>query len=246
MSQHRRHSPGYTTRERSIGRLALTLAGLILVTAGTIVTWLFLADRDLLFASPTAQTDATEAPTMARYRFDTVELIAPTRLVTRVKKPTLGNISKLDMLLPWEYQAGTVPKLPADAAEFNDWLILTLDTVGQDELSPVERYGEVYPVYFDGEPKLVDGNLLQYQFKQGSPYADLVLYVANADGKHVVHSCDKKKSVLGPILCERTIQMTPQVRLRIRFARKHLDKWAEIEANVRRAMASMLHNLQPG
>lgn len=246
MAQHRRHAPSYTTRERSIGRLALTFAGLILVTAGTIVTWLFLADRDLLFSAPATQTGANAAPVMARYRFDTAELIAPTRLVTRVQQRTLGNISKLDMLLPWEYQAGTVPRLPADAEEFNDWLILTLDTVGTDELSPVERYGEVYPVYFDGEPELVEGNLLQYRFKQGSPYADLTLYVANADGKHVVHRCDKNKSVLGPILCERTIQLTTQVRLRIRFAREHLNQWAEIEANVRRAMANMFNNLRPG
>ena len=246
MSRHRRHAPGYGPQERSVGRLALTFAGMIFVTAGFIIVWLFVADRDLLYATPSSKTDVQAAPVMASYRFDTAELVAPTRLVTRFEKRTLGNVTKLDLLLPWPYQPGTVPKLPDSAAEFDNWLILTLDTAGKDELTPVERYGEIYPVYFDGDPELVDGNLLRYRFKEGSPYADLVLYVANAGGQHVVHRCDKKPSVLGPILCERFIQLTSDIRLRIRFAQKHLEQWADIENNVRAAMANMFRTLAPG
>jgi hypothetical protein len=157
----------------------------------------------------------------------------------------LGNVTKLDLLLPWPYQPGTVPRLPDTAAAFDNWLILTLDTGGKDELTPVERYGEIYPVYFEGEPEQVEGNLLRYRFREGSPYTDLVLYVANAGGEQVVHRCDKKPSVLGPILCERTIQLTSEIRLRLRFARRHLQDWAGIEQNVRTAMANMLRTV-PG
>lgn len=241
----RRHRPAYGPQERSVGRLALTFAGMLIVTAGFIVAWLFVADRDLLFSAPSAKSDPQQGPVMARYRFDTAELVAPTRLVTRVDKRTLGNVTKLDLLLPFPYQPGTVPTLPDTAAEFDNWLILTLDTGGHDELTPVERYGEIYPVYFDGEPEQVAGNLLQYRFREGSPYADLVLYVANAGGNQVVHRCDKKPSVLGPILCERTIRLSPDIRLRIRFARAHLEQWADIEGNVRLAMANMFRNLRP-
>lgn len=241
----RRHRPAYGPQERSVGRLALTFAGMLIVTAGFIVAWLFVADRDLLFSAPSAKSDPQQGPVMARYRFDTAELMAPTRLVTRVDKRTLGNVTKLDLLLPFPYQPGTIPTLPDTAAEFDNWLILTLDTGGHDELTPVERYGEIYPVYFDGEPEQVEGNLLQYRFREGSPYADLVLYVANAGGNQVVHRCDKKPSVLGPILCERTIRLSRDIRLRIRFARAHLEQWADIEGNVRLAMANMFRNLRP-
>lgn len=235
----RHHGP----QERSVGWLALSFAALVVVTAACIVGWLFLADRDLLFSTPRAIQGTDTGPSMARYKFERAELVAPTRLVTRYEKRPLGNVTKLDMLLPWPYRPGTVPKLPDTAEEFNDWLILTLDTGGHDELSPIERYGEVYPVYFAGEPELVEGNLLRYRFRDDSPYADLVLYVANAGGKHVVHRCDKKPSVLGPILCERSIRITKELRLRIRFARSHLEDWADIEKNVRLALANMFRTL---
>ena len=241
----RRHRPAHGPQERSVGRLALTFAGMVFVTVGFVLVWLFMADRDLLFSAPSAKTDPQQGPVMARYRFDTAELVAPTRLVTRVENRTLGNVTKLDLLLPFPYQPGTVPALPDTAQEFDNWLILTLDTGGQDELTPVERYGEIYPVYFEGQPEQVEGNLLQSRFREGSPYADLVLYVANAGGNQVVHRCDKKPSVLGPILCERTIKLSPAIRLRIRFARAHLEQWADIESNVRLAMANMFRNLRP-
>jgi hypothetical protein len=60
-----------------------------------------------------------------------------------------------------------------------------------------------------------------------------------------VHRCDKKPSLLGPILCERTIRLSPGIRLRIRFARAHLEEWSQIEANVRLAMANMFRSLRP-
>jgi len=240
-----RHNPmHHGPQERSIGRMAFTFMGLILVTGGAIIAWLFLADRDLLFSTPRQTASAEQAPVMARYRFDTAELLAPTRLVTRIDKRTLGNVEKLDLLLPWPYRPGVVPRLPETAAEFNDWIILTFQSGNEDELSPVERYGEIYPVYFDGEPKPVSGNLLKYSFKKGSPYADLTLYVANAAGKQVIHRCDKNPSVLGPILCERSIALNDKMRLRIRFAQSHLENWADIEKNVRLALANMFTSTQ--
>lgn len=230
-------------RERSIGRLLVTLIGLILVTAGFILTWLFLSDRDLLF-SGTTQSSPDAPPTLARYRFDSGDLIAPTRLVTRVKQRTLGNVTNLDLLLPWAYNPGTVPLPPATADEFNDWIVLSFEKNNKDELTPVERYGEIYPVYFDGEPEKVSGNLLRYKFKENSPYSDLTLYVATVDGKHIVHRCDRKPSVLGPILCERTIALTNDMNVRFRFALEHLEQWAQIERNVSLALTNMFSSTQ--
>lgn len=245
MSWQRQSAYQYGPRERSIGRMMITFVGLVLVTGGVIVAWLFLGDRDLLFAPPQQVANPDAAPALARYRFDKAELVAPTRLVTRVKRRTLGSIVKLDMLLPWPYQPGSSPRLPGTSREFNDWIILTFEGAAKDELTPVERYGEIYPVYFDGEPEQVDGNLLRYKFKETSPYADLTLYVATVDGRHIVHRCDRKPSVMGPILCERTIPLNSDMRLRMRFSRKHLESWAQIERNVRLALANMFTTVHP-
>lgn len=246
MSRHRRSAYSHGPQERSIGRMMITFIGLVVVTGGFIIAWLFLADRDLLFSTPQQVANPDAAPVLARYRFDTAELVAPTRLVTRVNRRTLGNIVKLDLLLPWPYQPGSIPRLPATSREFNDWIILTFETSTRDELTPVERYGEIYPVYFDGEPEQVDGNLLRYKFKETSPYADLTLFVATVEGRHIVHRCDRKPSVLGPILCERTLSLANDMKLRVRFSRSHLENWAQIERNVRLALANMFRTLQPG
>jgi hypothetical protein len=243
MDRRFQHIPHHGPQERSVGRMFFAFLGAVFVTGVLIISWLFLADRDLLF-SPATIRDAEAPPSLSTYSFDSAELTAPTRLVTRVNRRTLGSVTKLDLLLPWPYQAGTIPKLPETAAEFNDWLMLTFESGVKNELTPIERYGEIYPVYFDGEPELVSGNLLRYRFRKGSPYGDLTLYVANSGGNHVVHRCDLKPSVLGPILCERTIKLTSDIQLRIRFARQHLENWARIERNVRLAMANMFRALQ--
>ena len=99
---------------------------------------------------------------------------------------------------------------------------------------------------FDGEPEQVDGNLLRYKFKKTSPYADLALFVATVDGCHIVHRCDREPSVLRPILCERTLSLTKDIRLRMRFSRDHLESWAQIERNVRLALANMFRTIHPG
>jgi hypothetical protein len=246
MNRHRRSAYSHGPQERSIGSMMIMFIGLVIVTGGFIIAWLFLADRDLLFATPQQVANPDTAPVLARYRFDTAELVAPTRLVTRVNRRTLGNIVKLDLLLPWPYQPGSIPRLPETSREFNDWIILTFETATKDELTPVERYGEIYPVYFDGEPEQVDGNLLRYKFKETSPYADLTLFVATVEGRHIVHRCDRKPSVLGPILCERTLSLANNMKLRVRFSRSHLENWAQIERNVRLALANMFRTIQPG
>ena len=123
--------------------------------------------------------------------------------------------------------------------------MFTFQGATEDELTPVERYGEIYPVYFDGEPKQVDGNLLRYKFKKSSPYADLTLYVATVDDRHIVHRCDRKPSVLGPILCERTLTLSKDMSLRMRFSRDHLESWQQIERNVRLALANMFTTIHP-
>jgi len=246
MNRHRRSAYSHGPQERSIGSMMIMFIGLVIVTGGFIIAWLFLADRDLLFATPQQVANPDTAPVLARYRFDTAELVAPTRLVTRVNRRTLGNIVKLDLLLPWPYQPGSIPRLPETSREFNDWIILTFETATKDELTPVERYGEIYPVYFDGEPEQVDGNLLRYKFKETSPYADLILFVATVEGRYIVHRCDRKPSVLGPILCERTLSLANNMKLRVRFSRSHLENWAQIERNVRLALANMFRTIQPG
>ena len=225
--------------------MMITFFGLVVVTGGLIVAWLFLGDRDLLFAARPQVTNPDAPAVMARYRFDTAELVAPPHLVTRVSRRTLGSIVKLDMLLPWPYQPGESPPLPSSSREFNNWIILTFQGATEDELTPVERYGEIYPVYFDGEPEQVDGNLLRYKFKRSSPYADLTLYVATVNDRHIVHRCDRKPSVLGPILCERTLSLSKDMSLRMRFSRDHLESWQQIERNVRLALANMLTTIQP-
>jgi hypothetical protein len=250
MRRHRRHTQAHGPKERSVGRLALTFAGMVFVTAGFILTWLFLADRDLLFSTPSTAVNNTRSGRTGSAGHGALPVRPgradrPDPACHPVREAHVGQRHQARPAIALALSARHRAPAARHAAAFDNWLILTLDTGGKDELTPVERYGEIYPVYFEGEPEQVEGNLLRYRFREGSPYADLVLYVANAGGEQVVHRCDKKPSVLGPILCERTIQLTSEIRLRLRFARRHLQDWAGIEQNVRTAMANMLRTV-PG
>ena len=128
MSWYRNSAYQMGPQERSIGRMMITFIGLVVVTGGLIVAWLFLGDRDLLFAARPQVTNPDAPAVMARYRFDTAELVAPPHLVTRVSRRTLGSIVKLDMLLPWPFQPGESPPLPSSSREFNNWIVCFADT----------------------------------------------------------------------------------------------------------------------
>ena len=41
--------------------------------------------------------------------------------------------------------------------------------------------------------------------------------------------CDKKPSVLGPIICERLWPLTNGVMARVRFSRQRLAEWKDID-----------------
>ena len=94
MNRHRRSAFQHGPQERSIGRMMITFFALVVVTGAFIIAWLFLADRDLLFATPQQVANPDATPVLARYRFDTAELVAPTRLVTRRVGATSSAVSK--------------------------------------------------------------------------------------------------------------------------------------------------------
>ena len=83
----------------------------------------------------------------------------------------------------------------------------------------------IYSVYLDpAEDKEV--GLVLKKFKSDSPYTDSELLVA-ATGE--VIRCDKKPSVLGPIICERFLPVTQGVMARVRFSRQRLGEWKDID-----------------
>ncbi|MGB9142742.1 MAG: hypothetical protein WCB71_11155, partial [Aestuariivirga sp.] len=57
------------------------------------------------------------------------------------------------------------------------------------------------------------------------PYTDSELLVAQTGE---VIRCDRKPSVLGPIICERFLPFSEGVMARIRFSRQRLEEWKDM------------------
>ena len=79
-----------------------------------------------------------------------------------------------------------------------NWVLITLEPrEGRTGLE--ERMDPIYSVYLDPVESQEAGLVLR-KFKTDSPYTDSELLVAPTGE---VIRCDKKPSVLGPIICER-------------------------------------------
>jgi hypothetical protein len=208
-------------RERSLGIILLILLMSFFGLAGVVLAIYFVPNPSLLFGRPEigAPSTAIVVTTLEDTKFT-----LPETIVAKIDKPSLGNVTRVDLRLPWPFdrqQLNIVHALPTD---LQDWVLITLEPrLGRTGLE--ERMEPIYSVYLDPAEAVEEGLVLR-KFMADSPYTDSELLVA-ASGE--VIRCDKKPSVLGPIICERLWPFSPGVMARVRFSRQRLAEWKDID-----------------
>jgi hypothetical protein len=208
-------------RERSLGIILLILLMSFFGLAGVVLAIYFVPNPSLLFGRPEigAPSTAIVVTTLEDTKFT-----LPETIVAKIDKPILGNVTRVDLRLPWPFdrqQLNIVHALPTD---LQDWVLITLEPrLGRTGLE--ERMEPIYSVYLDPAEAVEEGLVLR-KFMADSPYTDSELLVA-ASGE--VIRCDKKPSVLGPIICERLWPFSPGVMARVRFSRQRLAEWKDID-----------------
>jgi hypothetical protein len=227
-----RHHVAYRlkrTRERSLASLVLFATMLFVGAAGMLLAIAFAPNPALLFNRTEIgqPTDAAVTAELEDLRFS-----VPAPVVGEISRSLFGTVERIDLKLPWpdpRRRMRTVLPLPSDLA---NWVLVTLEPrLGRTALE--DRLVPIYSNFLE-EKREALGDLTRRAFKPGSPYADSELMIS-ADGK--VIRCDKRPSVLGPIMCERFIPLSDGVLARIRFASERLQQWREIEKTSRELLA---------
>ncbi len=222
-------------RERSLGVLLLLAAMVFFSLAGVLLAVYFVPHPSLLFGHPEvgapSEREVTATLDDTRFRF-------PETIVANIDKPMLGNARRIDLRLPWPFdrqQLNIVHALPTD---LHNWLLITLEPrLGRTGLE--ERMGPIYSVYLEPEEGLGAGLVLR-KFKADSPYTDSELLVAPAGE---IIRCDRKPSVLGPVMCERFLPLTKGVMARIRFSRQRLEEWKDMDETAQILLKEFMRQL---
>ena len=216
-------------RERSLVYLVLFVAMLFFGLAGTVLAILFIPHPSLLFSRGELgkTTDATISASIEDMSF-----LFPAPVVGDVQTSLLRKTERIDLKWPWPLARQELTTVREPPADINNWIIATLEPrngrTGFDE-----RLQPIYSNYLTAEQAREQGLTIR-RFKDNSPYSDSELLVSD---KGNVMRCDRKESVLGPIVCERLVPLSPGVMMRLRFARRRAAEWAEIETTATTLMA---------
>ena len=208
-------------RERSLGLFILFAAMVFFSLAGMVLAVYFVPYPSLIFGRPKIGSPSDQ---MIVATLEDTKFTLPEPIVADIDKPILGNTKRIDLQLPWPFdrqQLNVVHALPTD---LQNWVLITLEP-RQGRTGLEERMAPIYSVYLDPVESHKAGLVLK-KFKSDSPYTDSELLVA-ATGE--VIRCDKKPSVLGPIICERFLPISQGVMARVRFARQRLAEWKDID-----------------
>lgn len=211
-------------RERSLGIILLFVLMTFFSLAGVVLAVYFVPNPSLLFGRPEIGAPSTA---VAVATLEDTEFTLPETIVAKIDKPILGNARRIDLRLPWPFdrqQLNIVHALPTD---LQNWVLITLEPrLGRTGLE--ERMAPIYSVYLDPAESEEAGLVLR-KFKADSPYTDSELLVARSGE---VIRCDRKPSVLGPIICERLWPLSNGVMARVRFSRQRLAEWKDMDETV--------------
>jgi hypothetical protein len=211
-------------RERSLGIILLLVLMTFFSLAGVVLAVYFVPNPSLLFGRPEIGAPSTAVVVAT---LEDTEFTLPETIVARIDKPILGNARRIDLRLPWPFdrqQLNIVHALPTD---LQNWVLITLEPrLGRTGLE--ERMAPIYSVYLDPAESEEAGLVLR-KFKADSPYTDSELLVARSGE---VIRCDRKPSVLGPIICERLWPFSNGVMARVRFSRQRLAEWKDMDETV--------------
>ena len=208
-------------RERSLGVVLLFAAMAFFSLAGVVLAVYFVPHPSLLFGRPEIGSPSTGVITVT---LEDAKFTLPETIVAKIDKPVLGEAKRIDLQVPWPFdrqQLNVVHALPTD---LEDWVLITLEP-RQGRTGLEERMVPIYSVYLDPIEGQEAGLVLR-KFKTDSPYTDSELLVAPSGE---IIRCDKKPSVLGPIICERFWPVTQGVMARVRFSRQRLTEWKDID-----------------
>ena len=208
-------------RERSLGIILLFVLMTFFSLAGVVLAIYFVPNPSLLLGHPEIGASSTAVVVTT---LEDTEFTLPQTIVAKIDKPILGNTTRIDLRLPWPFdrqQLNIVHALPAD---LQNWVLVTLEPrLGRTGLE--ERVEPIYSVYLDPD-KGEEAGLVLRKFNADSPYTDSELLVARSGE---VIRCDKKPSVLGPIICERLWPLSNGVMARVRFSRQRLAEWKDMD-----------------
>jgi len=208
-------------RERSLGAVLLIAAMVFFSLAGVVLAIYFVPHPSLLFGRPEIGSPSTGVIAVT---LEGANFTLPETIVAKIDKPVLGEAKRIDLQVPWPFdrqQLNIVHALPTD---LKDWVLITLEP-RQGRTGLEERMVPIYSVYLDPVEGQEAGLVLR-RFKTDSPYSDSELLVAPTGE---IIRCDKKPSVLGPIICERFWPVSQGVMARVRFSRQRLAEWKDID-----------------
>jgi len=173
-----------------------------------------------------------------RVDFEGSSFEIPEGMVARIKRRTFGPVQQIDLIAPWPFDPDKIPHAD-EIKRLKEWTLLQFEP-SDDRISQRERFERIYVNYFAGPPIAASAGLVQYDFTPNSPYADMQLFVDRQADPPVFLSCDTKPSSLGPVLCERRIELTDRITLRYRFRRDLLERWVEVDRQVKAVLDHIL------
>jgi len=208
-------------RERSLGIVLLFVLMTFFSLAGVVLAIYFVPNPSLLFSRPEIGAPSTSVVVVT---LEDTEFTLPETIVAKIDKPILGNATRIDLRLPWPFDRQLLNVVHALPADLQNWVLVTLEP-RQGRTGLEERMEPIYSVYLDPAEGAEAGLVLR-KFKPDSPYTDSELLVAPSGE---VIRCDKKPSVLGPIICERLWPLSQGVMARVRFSRQRLAEWKDMD-----------------
>jgi len=147
--------------------------------------------------------------------------------VADVQRTLLNTVTRIDLKWPWPLARQELTTIRGQPSDINDWLIVTLEPRdGRTGLE--ERFEPIYSNFLKDETAEEHG-FTRYSFTDESAYADSDLLISK--DRRIIR-CDKRPSVLGPVICERLVPYNNRLMLRIRFARQRAAQWPEMETTV--------------
>ena len=141
------------------------------------------------------------------------------------------------------YSASDSQALASNAADSEVlYLGLREERFNVSEKERLERIYLVQVVSREGVPG--PHGLKQYTFKPQTGYRDDDLLVGETDAGPAALRCTRKSKIAPSPNCLREILLAPNVTLTYRFKRAHLAEWKEIDAGVRKLIASFTRKPQ--
>ena len=214
------------TRKDPRGHMTLIMvAGTVTVGAITLVAYLLW---------PTWGTDPSSEPARLPVSIGATLFNVPTTAVRMKIQRHSGPQERVD--LSFTYPSLEPPEAPkhisADTVEEKpqpiDRIFLSI-SAHHDTLAPDTRVRTIYPRYLEQDSTPVDDGLAMRAFRDGSPYSNEDLFLANAPGLSA--RCTRDGTTPGMCLSERRVDGAD---LTFRFPRSWLGQWRDVAGAMER------------